>query len=89
MRKSFQFRIYLTKKQEVALERTLTTCRHLYNDSLAERKRNAELNRLQKSFDVFPWGNPEWINYYDQVNQLPLTKQHSRKKYILRYYRIP
>ncbi|MBZ0173642.1 MAG: helix-turn-helix domain-containing protein, partial [Candidatus Methanoperedens nitroreducens] len=30
MRKSFQFRIYPNKKQEVALERTLSTCRHLY-----------------------------------------------------------
>ncbi|MCX9081415.1 MAG: helix-turn-helix domain-containing protein [Candidatus Methanoperedens sp.] len=26
MRKSFQFRIYPNKKQEVALERTLSTC---------------------------------------------------------------
>ncbi len=74
MRKSFQFRIYPNKKQEVALERTLTTCRHLYNDSLAELKRQAELNRLKQSFDVFPWEKPEWINYYDQANQLPLSK---------------
>ena len=80
MRKSFQFRIYPNKKQEVALERTLTTCRHLYNDSLEERKRQAELNRLQKSFDVFPWGYPEWINYYAQANQLPLTKTPFQKK---------
>ncbi|HMB45957.1 MAG TPA: RNA-guided endonuclease TnpB family protein [Candidatus Methanoperedens sp.] len=80
MRKSFQFRIYPNKKQEVALERTLTTCRHLYNDSIAERKRNAELNRLQKSFDVFPWGYPEWINYYDQANQLSLTKTAFQKE---------
>ena len=74
MRKSFQFRIYPNKNQEVILERTLSTCRHLYNDSLEERKRQAELNRLNQSFDVFPWGYPEWINYYDQANQLPLTK---------------
>jgi putative transposase len=80
MRKSFQFRIYPNKKQEVALERTLSTCRHLYNDALAERKRNAELNRLQKSFDVFSWGYPEWINYYDQANQLPLIKTAFQKE---------
>jgi putative transposase len=80
MRKSFQFRIYPTKKQEVALERTLTTCRHLYNNSLAERKRQAELNRLKQSFNVFPWGYPEWINYYDQANQLPLTKTAFQKE---------
>ena len=80
MRKSFQFRIYPNKKQEVALERTLTTCRHLYNDSLAERKRQAELNRLKQSFDVFPWGKTEWINYYDQANQLPLSKTAFQKE---------
>ena len=56
------------------------TCRHLYNDSLAERKRQAELNRLKQSFDVFPWGKPEWINYYDQANQLPLSKTAFQKE---------
>jgi len=80
MRKSFQFRIYPNKKQEVALERTLTICRHLYNDSLADRKRQAELNRLKQSFNVFPWGYPEWINYYDQANQLPLSKTAFQKE---------
>ncbi|MFZ3168814.1 MAG: helix-turn-helix domain-containing protein [Candidatus Methanoperedens sp.] len=38
MKKTFQFRIYPTKNQEVALNRTLSTCRHLYNDSLDSRK---------------------------------------------------
>jgi len=80
MRKSFQFRIYPNKKQEVALERTLTICRHLYNDALEERKRNAELNRLQKSFDVFPWGKQEWINYYDQANELTASKTEYQKE---------
>ncbi|VVB55062.1 Helix-turn-helix domain protein [uncultured archaeon] len=42
MKKTFQFRIYPTKNQEAALNRTLSTCRHLYNDSLEERKRQAE-----------------------------------------------
>ena len=67
MRKSFQYRIYPNKKQEVALEKTLTTCRYTYNNALAERKRNADINRLKQQFDVFPWGYPELINYYDQV----------------------
>ena len=64
MMKSYSFRIYPNKNQEVKLNRTLSTCRHLYNDSLAERKRQAELNRLKIEFDVFPWGKPEWIDYY-------------------------
>jgi putative transposase len=67
MRKSFQYRIYPNRKQEVALEKTLTTCRYTYNNALTERKRNADINRLEKSFDVFPWGYQDWINYYDQV----------------------
>jgi putative transposase len=67
MKKSYQYRIYPNRKQEVALEKTLTTCRHTYNNALAERKLNAKLNRLENSFDVFPWGYSEWINYYDQA----------------------
>jgi putative transposase len=74
MRKAFQFRIYPTKNQEVKLNRTLSTCRYLYNDSLAKRKRQAELNTLCKSFDVFPWGKPELVNYYDQAGELTATK---------------
>ena len=80
MRKSFQFRIYPNKNQEATLNRTLSTCRHLYNDSLAERKRQAELNELERSFGVFPWGYPEWINYNDQQNALPLTKTSYQKE---------
>ncbi len=80
MRKSFQFRIYPTKKQEVILNRTLDTCRHLYNDSLAERKQQAELNRLKQSFDVFPWGYPEWIDYYEQKRNLTATKTEYQNK---------
>ena len=80
MIKSFRFRIYPTKKQEVILNRTLSTCRHLYNDSLEERKQQAELNRLKRSFNVFPWGYSERINYYDQANQLTLTKTAYQKQ---------
>ena len=80
MKKSFQFRIYPNKNQEVKLIRTLDTCRHLYNDSLAERKNQAELNRLKKEFDVFPWGKPEWMSYEDQANDLSESKTDFQKE---------
>jgi putative transposase len=80
MRKTYQFRIYPNKNHEVILNRTLGTCRRLYNDSLAERKKQAELNRLRKSFDVFPWGTPEWINKYDQMLDLTATKTAYQKE---------
>ena len=74
MKKAYKFRIYPNKNQEVKLNRTLGTCRILYNEKLAERKRQAELNRLKKEFDVFPWGKPEWINKYDQMLDLTASK---------------
>jgi len=80
MKKAFQFRIYPNKNQEVKIVRTLNTCRHLYNNSLAERKKQAELNRLRKSFDVFPWGKPEWIFYKDQANNLADDKDSFQKE---------
>ena len=80
MRKTFQFRIYPGRKQEISLNRTLTTCRHLYNEKLAERKKQSELNRLKKTFDVFPWGKTEWINYYDQKLDLTASKTFFQKE---------
>ncbi len=80
MKKAFQFRIYPNKNQEVKIVRTLNTCRHLYNNALAERKKQAELNRLRKSFDVFPWGKPEWIFYEDQANNLAADKDSFQKE---------
>ena len=80
MRKTYQFRIYPGRKQEVVLNRTLTTCRHLYNEKLAERKKQSELNRLKKTFDVFPWGKTEWINYYDQKLDLTASKTFFQKE---------
>jgi putative transposase len=80
MRKTYQFRIYPSRKQEVVLNRTLTTCRHLYNDSLAERKRKAELNELERTFGIIQWGEPEWIEYEDQQNALPLMKTSYQKE---------
>lgn len=78
--KSYKFRIYPTKNQEAALIFTLNTCRRLYNDSLAERKRQAELNRLYEYFQVFPWGTPDWINYYDQSADLTRNKSEYQKQ---------
>jgi putative transposase len=40
----------------------------------------AQLNRLRKSFDVFPWGKPERINYNDQQNALPGMKTSYQKQ---------
>jgi putative transposase len=79
MKKAFQFRIYPNKNQEVALNRTLSTCRHLYNDALAERKRQSELNELERTFGVCPWGKQEWLNYYDQANSLSGSKTAFQK----------
>jgi putative transposase len=62
------------------LNNTLTTCRHLYNSALAERKRQSELNRLMKSFDVCPWGYLEWINYENQANELSESKNKYQKE---------
>jgi putative transposase len=80
MKKAYTFRIYPSKNQEVKLNRTLTTCRHLYNDALEERKRQAELNRLKRDFQVFPWGKVEWLSYEDQANTLSFTKTDIQKQ---------
>ena len=42
VRKSFQFRLRPTKKQEKALEAQLNECRWLYNELLAQRKLSFE-----------------------------------------------
>lgn len=80
MKKAYTFRIYPSKNQEVKLNKTLSTCRHLYNDALEERKREAELNRLKRDFQVFPWGKLEWIRYEDQANDLSETKTDIQKE---------
>jgi len=80
MKKAYQFRIYPRKNQEVKLNRTLSTCRYLYNDSLEERRREAELNELERTFGVTSWGKPEWINYYDQANNLSESKTDYQKE---------
>ena len=42
MRTAYKFRLYPNKQQETMLDLTLETCRHLYNDALAARKKSWE-----------------------------------------------
>ena len=79
MRKAYKFRIYPNMKQEVILIQTLTTCRHLYNNALAERKDQAKFNKLVSDLQLFPWSKPKWINYYDQTKKLTATKTEYQK----------
>jgi putative transposase len=80
IKKAYTFRIYPNKNQEVKLNRTLSTCRHLYNDSLEKKRREAELNNLERDFGVVPWGKPQWIKYEDQANNLPGSKTPFQKE---------
>ena len=80
MRKSYQFRIYPTSNQEVKLISTLNTCRHLYNDALAERRDQAKFNKLVSDWQLFPWGKLEWINYYDQDKSICKSKNEFQKQ---------
>jgi len=80
MKKAYMFRIYPTKNQKVTMVRTLNTCRHLYNGALSERKRQIELNRLRRNFQVFPWGKPDWVSYEDQANELATCKDSFQKE---------
>ena len=87
MIKSYKFRIYPNKNQTVRLISTLNTCRHLYNDSLAERKQQAKYIKIYREypiyqdFDLFPWGlRFDYINYYDQANALSKSKTEFQKQ---------
>ena len=35
---------------------------------------------MKQQFDVFPWGKPEWINYYDQKLDLTANKTPYQKE---------
>ncbi len=78
--KAFQFRIYPNKHQEVKLIRTLDTCRHLYNNALAERRRQATSNTVLRLLQVFPWGKMDWVSYEDQANVMAATKTDFQKE---------
>lgn len=79
MMKSFKFRIYPNKNQTVKLISTLNTCRHLYNGALVARREQGELNTLVADWQLFPWGKPQWINYYDQAGDLKRNKTEYQK----------
>ena len=65
--KSYKYEMRPTKNQEVKLNQTLNTCRHLYNDILSERKDGYE--------------NGGWnIQYNDQQDYLP-TLRNSKDEF--------
>ena len=70
MRKSFQYRIYPTKKQTKILEKQLEACRWLYNETLAYRKNAYE--QEQRS-----------LSYYETKRRIPLLKaEHPELKLV-------
>ena len=87
MMKSFQFRIYPSKNQEVKLISTLNTCRYLYNNALAERRDQTKNIKIYKEFpiyqdfDLFPWGiRFDYIDYYNQQRNLSKNKNKYQKE---------
>ncbi len=60
MRKTYQFRIYPTRKQTIKLLHVLAMCRHLYNDMLHDRK---------TAYEDCNCG----LSYYDQQRWLPFA----------------
>lgn len=62
MQRTYRFRLYPSAGQARMLEQWLNTCRHLYNNSLAERKEAYEHDKTT-------------INYYDQANALKEAKR--------------
>ena len=57
MQKSYKFRLYPTKQQEVTLNRTLGVCRHIYNEFLADRRNaydrcNQGLSTMEQLYQV-------------------------------------
>ncbi|MFL5802583.1 MAG: helix-turn-helix domain-containing protein [Roseiflexaceae bacterium] len=65
VRKAFLYRLYPSRAQERLLDATLETCRHFYNDCLAERK-SAYQER------------GETIGKYDQLRQEKNAKPPTR-----------
>lgn len=57
MQKSYKFRLYPTKKQEVTLNKTLDVCRYIYNEFLADRRNayercNQGLSTMEQLYQV-------------------------------------
>ena len=62
MKKTFKYRLYPTKNQKTLLDKTLESCRFLYNEFLEER---------QQIYNTYKFS----LNYYDQQNYLPTLKK--------------
>ena len=76
MRKTYKYRIYLTKGQQRLLEQQLELCRWVYNETLAERKRAYEergesvrLYDTQAMLPVWKLTKPELNGVHSQVLQ--------------------
>ena len=70
MHKTFQYRIYPTRKQNSILLHVLTVCRHLYNDSLHDR---------QVAYEDCHCG----LSYYDQAGWLKYVDSQGVYAHIL------
>lgn len=63
--KAYKYEMKPSKNQEVKMNKTLSICRHLYNDTLSERKEG--------------WENGQWnVGYYDQATYLPDLKNKNK-----------
>uniref|UniRef100_UPI00257E08E0 helix-turn-helix domain-containing protein n=1 Tax=Candidatus Borrarchaeum sp. TaxID=2846742 RepID=UPI00257E08E0 len=62
MKRTYKFRLYPTTPQATILTQWLTTCRLLYNNSLAERKNAWETQKQS-------------VTYGEQANQLKDAKK--------------
>ena len=51
MKTAYKFRMYPNKQQEVSLNLTLETCRHLYNLALADRKNAYETEGISRTYE--------------------------------------
>ncbi|MEA1905485.1 MAG: transposase [Euryarchaeota archaeon] len=62
MRKTFQYRIYPTRKQNILLLYVLSVCRHLYNDTLHDRKVAYEDCHCGLSY----YDQQDWLKFADK-----------------------
>ena len=71
MIRSYKFKLYPTEKQAMIMVETLETCRHLYNDSLGERKVNWNIGywKQQNILPLRKQDNKYLIQVHSQVLQ--------------------
>jgi len=62
MRKTFQYRLYPTRKQTIILLHVLSVCRHLYNDSLHNRKVAYEDGHCGLSY----YDQQDWLKFVNK-----------------------